>query len=172
MFIFSTSVPNLTYLAPVIQQLLPQTRKFERKPLCRQPALLTCTKPLTTRIKRTYFPTIYYRTLFHDSKVTGATVAPTSQVCTSATFVSLMMNNINDDVGVSSNGITSVPSCVKIGHMVQGLKWVDTNVGPRRQHSNPTSQPFCFLPFLFLNLTSSICSAQVKRVTVAPEHTK
>jgi hypothetical protein len=42
--LYSTSVPNLTYLAPVVQQILPQTRKLKRKPLCRQQVILICKK--------------------------------------------------------------------------------------------------------------------------------
>jgi hypothetical protein len=82
------------------------------------------------------------------------------------------VNNINDDAVVSSNGTTSMSSCVKIGHMIQGLTWIDTIADARRQHGNITSQPLCFLSFSFHNPTPSTCSVQVKRATVAPDHTK
>jgi len=56
--------------------------------------------------------------------------------------------------------------------MVQELKWVDTIAGARRNHGNTTSQPLCFLSFLFFNLTSSNFSVQEERFTVASDHTK
>jgi len=42
------------------------------------------------------------------------------------------VSNINDDVAVPNNGITSMPNCVKIGQMVQELKWVDAIADARR----------------------------------------
>ena len=49
--LYSTSVPNLTYLTPVVQQLLSQTRKLKRNPLCRRQVILSCTKALRVRLK-------------------------------------------------------------------------------------------------------------------------
>jgi hypothetical protein len=69
-----------------------------------------------------YSSKIYYHTLFQNPNVSGVHIAPASQVYVFAMLLLLTVGNQKFGFRVSSNGMTSKPSFVKIGQTVQKLK--------------------------------------------------